>query len=130
MKICILSFTGILAATKVQPTGISGTLNLTFSCSDCQLRKINFSGLMYVEGSKRTVVGLALAVAFFITGHCYAKFSKTLRQCLDIACISKNAYYEMIKLVYPHITEILDEMCEDEKNRMKKLLSKDLGSKQ
>ena len=121
-------FTGVLVVTKVQPTGIGGTLNLTFSCSDCQLRKINFSGSMYVEGSKRTVVGLALAVAFFITGHCYAKFSKTLRQCLGIACISKNAYYEVIKLVYPHITEILNEMCEDEKNRMKKLPSKDLGS--
>ena len=121
-------FTGVLVVTKVQPTGIGGTLNLTFSCSDCQLRKINFSGSTYVEGSKRTVVGLALAVAFFITGHCYAKFSKTLRQCLGIACISKNAYYEVIKLVYPHITEILNEMCEDEKNRMKKLPSKDLES--
>ena len=44
---------------------------------------------MYVERSKRTVVGLALAVAFF-----------------------------------------LNEMCEDEENRMKKLPSKDLGSLQ
>ena len=69
-----------------------------------------------------------LAIAFFITGHCYAKFSKTLRQCLGIACISKNAYYEVIKLVYPHITEILNEMREDEKNRMKKLPSNDMGS--
>jgi hypothetical protein len=78
---------------------------------------------MFIEGSKRTVVGLALAVKFFITGHGYAKFSRTLRQCLGIAYISKNAYYEVIKLVYPHKTDILNEMCDDEKNRMKKLPS-------
>ena len=36
--------------TKVQPTGIGRTLNLTFSYSDCQRRKINFSGSMYVKG--------------------------------------------------------------------------------
>ena len=34
----------------------------------------------------------------------------------------------MIKLVYPHITEILDKMCEEEKERMKKMEDESLGS--
>ena len=72
-----------------------------------------------VEGSKRTAVGLALAVAFFITGHGFAKFSRTLRQCLGISCISKNLYYEVIKQVNPVVTAILNEMCEAEKEKMK-----------
>ena len=107
--------TGILVPSKVEPSGTGGTLNVTFSCSGCDKRIVNFRGSALVEGSKRTVVGLALPVAFFVTGHGYAKFSKTLRQCLGISCISKNPSYEVIKLVYPHITGILDGMCEEEK---------------
>ena len=70
----------------------------------------------------------ALAVAFFITGHGYAKFSRTLRQCLGISCISKNPYYETIKLVYPKVTEILNGMCDEEKERMKEMSNGELGS--
>lgn len=112
----------------MEPNGNGGTLNVTFSCNGCHERIVNFRGSALVEGSKRTVVGLALAVAFFVTGHGYAKFSRTLRQCLGISCISKNPYYEVIKLVYPHITDILNEMCEEEKERMRQLDREELGS--
>ena len=107
--------------TKVEPNGNGGTLNVISSSNGCHHRIVNFRGAALVEGPKRTVVGLALAVAFFVTGHGYAKFSRTLRQCLGIACISKNPYYEVIKLVYPHISDILNEMCEEEKERMRQL---------
>ena len=114
--------------TKVEPTGLGGTLNVTFLCNGCQLRSENFNGSALVEGSRRTVVGLALAVAFFITGHGYAKFSRVLRQCLGISCISNNPYFEAIKLVYPHVTDILNGMCEEEKNNMRALRNDQLGS--
>ena len=81
-----------------------------------------------MAGSRRTVVGLALGVAFFNSGHCFAKFDRTLRQCLGISCVSKNRYYDITKLVCPHITAILDDMCEEEENRMKALDSTTLGS--
>ena len=113
--------TGFLVVSKVEPTGLGGCTNVTFACNGCKLRTVNFCGSALVEGSKRTVVGLALAVAFFITGHGYAKFSRTLRQCLGISCISKNPYYETIKLVYPKVTEILNGMCDEEKERMKEM---------
>ena len=76
-----------------------------------------------VEGSRRSVVALTLGVAFFISGHGYAKFDKTLRQYLGIGCLSKNRYYDMIKLVYPPITSILGAMCDKEKVRMKAIES-------
>lgn len=102
--------TGILAAAKVEPTGLGGSVNVAFICNWCESRTVNVCGSVFVEGSKRTVVGLALAVPFFNTGHSYVKLSKTLRQCLGISCISKNPYYEAIKLVFPHNTYILNEM--------------------
>ena len=77
---------------KVEANGHGGSLNAIFTCNSCSLRTLNFQGSALVEGSRRTVVGLALAVAFFISGHGFAKFNKTLRQFLGISCLSKNRY--------------------------------------
>lgn len=107
--------TGILVVSKVEPVGLGGSMNVVFCCNSCELQTVNFQGSALVEGSKGTVVGLALAVSFFITGHGYVKFARTLRQCLGISCISKNRYYETIKLIYPAITDILNRICEEEK---------------
>ena len=81
-----------------------------------------------VEASRRTVVGLALAVAFIVSGHGFAKFHRTLNQCLGIQAISKNRFFEVVKLIYPHIQDILTEMCDEEKAQMKRIDSNVLGS--
>lgn len=114
--------------TKVEQTGLGGSMNVTFSCDSCIFRKISFQASAMVEGTKRTVVGLALAVAFVISGHGFAKFQKSLQQYLGISVISKNRFYEVIKLIYPHITDILNEMCNDAKEEMKNVSSDVLGS--
>ncbi|XP_028417004.1 uncharacterized protein LOC114541219 [Dendronephthya gigantea] len=44
--------------------------------SQMNFTTVNFSGSALVEGSKRTLIGLALAVAFLVTGHGYDKFSR------------------------------------------------------
>lgn len=113
---------------RVEPTGLGGAINIHFQCSGCELRSVSFQGSSLVEGSKRTVVGLALGVAFFLTGHGFANFERTLKQCLGISCISKNRFYDMIKLAYPHLKALLDEMCDKEKERTKSLADGDLGS--
>ena len=56
--------TGFLVVSNVEPTGLGGCTNVTFACNGCKLRTVNFCGSALVKGSKRTVVGLALAVAF------------------------------------------------------------------
>lgn len=114
--------------SKVELTGLGGSINVHFQCSGCKIRSLAFQGSSFVEGSKRTVVGLALGVAFFLTGHCYANFERTLKQCLCISCISKNRFYDIIKLAYPHIKAIFYEICSEEKERMKELPDVDLGS--
>ena len=101
---------GILVAAKVESIGLGGSMNIFFVCNNCNLRKVNFQGSAFVEGSKRTVIGLALAVAFFVTGHGFAKFNRTLNQCLGISALSKNRYYDVVKTVYPAISDILNEV--------------------
>ena len=81
-----------------------------------------------VEASRRTVVGLALAVAFIVSRHGFAKFHRTLNQCLGIQAISKNRFFEVVKLIYPHIQDILTEMCDEEKAQMKRIDSNVLES--
>lgn len=117
-----------LTSAKVDQVGLGGSLNAVFTCNNCTLRNVSFHVSALVEGSKRTVVGLALGVAFFRSGHGFAKFDRTLRQFLGISCVSKNRYYDIIKVVHPHITAILDGMCDQEKSRMKDIKSSVLGS--
>lgn len=57
--------TGILVVSKVEPVGLGGSMNVVFCCNSCELRTVNFQGSALVEGSKGTVVGLALAVIFY-----------------------------------------------------------------
>ncbi|XP_028513659.1 uncharacterized protein LOC110234965 isoform X2 [Exaiptasia diaphana] len=127
-RCCTIDCNGILVLAKVEPTGHGGSLKALFVCNSCKLREVNFQGSAYVEGSKRTVVGLALGVAFFISGHGFAKFERTLRHFLGISCVSKNPYYDIIKKVYPVITEILDEQCNEAKDQMKAKELDELGS--
>ena len=74
----LLSFPGILVVSKVEPTGLGGSLNVWFMCSGCEKRSLMFQGSAFVEGSKRTVIGLALAVAFFLSGHGCLRFFSSL----------------------------------------------------
>ena len=112
---------GQLIPTRVETVGLGGTINITFACSGCQLRSVSFQGSSMVEASRRTLVGLTLAVPFIVSGHGFAKFHRTLNQCLGIQGISKNRFYEVVQLIYPHIHDILTEMCNEEKESMKKI---------
>ena len=112
----------------MEPTCLGGTINVLFSCSKCTVRTVHFLGSGLAEGSKRTVIGLSIAEVFFLTGHRLHKFNRTLQQYLGISSVSKNRFYDVIKLVYPHIMQILSEMCTEEKDRMKAMVDGSIGS--
>ena len=50
--------------SKIEPTGLGESLNVSFTCNGCEKWSLVYQGSPFVEGSKRTVVGLALAVGF------------------------------------------------------------------
>ena len=62
--------------SKIEPTGLGRSLNVFFTCSGCDKLSLAFQGSAVIEGSKRTVVGLALTVGFFLSGHGFANFDK------------------------------------------------------
>ena len=124
----IFVFVGLLVPSKVETVGLGGSINIFFTCNGCKLRSVSFKGSSMVEASRRTLVGLALTVGFIVSGHGFAKFNKTLNQCLGIQAISKNRFYEVVKLIYPHISDIVNEMCDQEKAKMKAIDEEELGS--
>ena len=58
-----LSLSGILVPAKIETVGLGGTLSISFKCNACDSRNVTFEGSARVEGSRQTVIGLALAVA-------------------------------------------------------------------
>ena len=63
--LCVIP--GILVLTKVEKGGLGASLNAVFKCNSCTLQTVNFQRLALVDGSKRTVMGLAPGEAFFIS---------------------------------------------------------------
>ena len=47
---------------------------------------------------------------------------------LGMDIINEDSFYDMIKLVHPHVQGILDEMCEAAKEEMKAVPAEQLGS--
>ena len=73
-------------------------------------------------------MSLALSLAFFISGHGYASYRKTLGRGLGLGILSDKLFLDVIDLAFPHIKDILDDMCEEEKEYLKALAPTQLGS--
>ena len=108
--------------------GLGGAMKFLFSCNGCWQESIHYQSSQLALESRRHLVSLALSLAFFISGHGYASYRKTLGRGLGLGILSDKPFLEVIDLAFPHIKEILDEMCEEEKEHMKALPPTQLGS--
>ena len=64
-----------------------------------------------VKSPRRTIVSLALQVAFYASGCTHAQYYRILKQSLGVQAVTYKPFYEMIKLVFPHVDEMVDDMC-------------------
>ena len=70
---------GKLIPVNVKLVGLGGAAIIKFACTGCSNRNLAFHSSVNVALSKRTVVSLALQVAFVISGCAYAQYSKVLK---------------------------------------------------
>ena len=77
------------------------------ACDGCQLRSWLFHSSPTIEGSQRTLVSLALQVAW---GSTHSQYFKILKQSLGLNAITIK-FYDILKLMYPKVQEMLEEMC-------------------
>ena len=93
----------------------------------CKIRRLTFDSSPMVESSCRT---LALQVAFYASGCAHAQYYRILKQSLGVQAVTCRPlnFYEMIKLVFPHVSDMIDEICTEAMADMKALPPEQIGS--
>ena len=110
--------------------GLGGGLKVEIACNGCKIRRLTFDSSPMIESSRRTVVSLALQVAFYASGCTHAQYYRILKQSLGVQAVTCKPYYEMIKLVFPHVGDMIDEMCTEAMDDMEALPPGEIGSMQ
>ena len=100
----------------------------SFKCCGCWTVEIDYKSSYLAQESRRQLVSLAISLAFFISGHGYAGYRKTLGRGLGLGIVSEKPFLEVVDLALPYIKSMLDEMCEDGKEKMKELPADQIGS--
>ena len=101
---------------------------MQIACSHCGNSISHNSSALCDNTVRQTVVSLALHLATFIAGIGFAGYHKLLKRYLGMHAVSQRHFYHVIEMAYPHVKDILDEVCELGKEEMKSLPSTQLGS--
>ena len=112
---------GVYVPVRVVCEGLGGSLKVEIACNECKIRRLTFDRSPMIESSRRTIVSLALQVAFYASGCTHAQYYRILKQSLGVQAVTCKPYYEMIKLVFPHVGDMIDEMCTEAMVDMKAL---------
>ena len=119
---------GVYVPVRVVCEGLGGGLKVEIACNGCKLRRPTFDSSPMIESSRRTIVSLALQVAFYASGCTHAQYYRILKQSLGVQAVTCKPYYEMIKLVFPHVGDMLEEMGTEAMVDMKALPPGEIGS--
>ena len=120
-------YVGKLVLTAYYKKGLGGAIYVKYTCCGCREVDIDYRSSQLALESRRHLVSLALSLAFFISGHGYAAYQKTLAKGLGLGVTSDKPFLEVIELALPYVKDILDEMCDDAKHQMKQVSSDQIG---
>ena len=113
----------VLAASEKK--GLGGAMKFIFRCNGCWKEEISYKSSQLARDSRRHLVSLALSLAFFVGGHGYGGYCRTLGGSLGLGIVSDKPFLEIIDLAFPHIKEMLDD---DTKRQMKDIPPEVIGS--
>ena len=103
---------GTLVPRDAVTCGMGGAVKVTYMCSGCRC------ALDFKTSSRRNHTKLAVQVAFITAGCTYATYVKALQHVLGIRPVSAHTFRRTIETLHPIVKEMVDEMCEPEKQRM------------
>ena len=79
--------------------------------------------------SNSHVLGILRGRSIWQAGGCmHSQYNKILKQYLGMSTVNATTFYETVKLLYPVVNGMLNEMCSDAKNEMKMLDPSTVGS--
>ena len=94
---------------------------MIIACSGCGQHVQFSSSSMSAAESRRNVVSYALRLASFASGIGFAGYHTLFGQHLGMSVTSPRMFHRVIEEAYPHITNMLDSICELGKDEMKAL---------
>lgn len=117
---------GKLVPLEVVTRGMGGTAIVAYACDDCQC-------ILELQASSENTqlanndISLATQVAFITGGCTYTTYVKVL-QVLGIKAVSNRTFMTTIENLHPIVEDMVDQMCEREKQRMKDMDQEEFGS--
>ena len=119
---------GMLVPVHIKTVGLGGAIEIIFACNGCWGRRIPFRSSALIEGTKRSVVSVAIQVAFIAAGCTHSTYLKVLKQSLGMSAVTGEVFSATIKLLYPVVQEIMSNMCEEAKEELRAIPDYDIGS--
>ena len=125
--VCIF-YIGHLVPIRHLLSGHGGAVVVHIACSGCGVQVDFASSSMSATESRRNVVSYAIRIAAFASGIGFTGYHKLFGHHLGMNVTTDKMFHRAIEEAYPHITAMLDEVCELGKEEMKSLPSDKLGS--
>ena len=121
-----------IIATGVHPCkGRGGAVKIIYNCDGCTkkcIRKVTFNSTVQVFQSRRLVTNLAIAVAFIVSGCMYSDMHRVMALGLGMHVLTEANFYNVIKVMYGPVCNLLNEKLEPAKTEMKLKPPQELGS--
>lgn len=105
-----------------------GSACVTIACTGCGSEVDYASSSMSATENRCNVVSYALRVAAFASGIGFAAYHKLFGCHIGMSVTTGTVFHRVIEEVYPHIMEMLGEVCELGKDNMNARPSENLGS--
>ena len=95
--------------------GMGGAVKVTYMCSGCRC------ALDFKTSSRRNHIKLVVQVAFIVAGCMYVTYVKALQHVLGFWPVSALTLMRTIETLHPIVKQMVDEMCEREKQKMRRI---------
>ena len=118
---------GKLVPQDIMTNGMGGTATIVYMCNGCQDMLVFQTSSMNTQIAK-TDITLAAQVAFITAGCTYTTYAKALQDVLGIKAVTARTFMRTIETLHPIVENMVTEMCEREKDRMKQMDQTKLGS--
>lgn len=109
-------------------SGRGGSAFVQIACSGCGQQHQFSSSSFSASENRRNIVSYALRLAAFASGIGFSGYHKLFGRYLGMEATSGKMFHRVIEEAYPHITDMLDEICELAKQDMKEMSCSELGS--
>ncbi len=127
-RCCTPGCGGDLVPLSIKTKSLGGAVSIPYACSGCGNKAAIFESSQGHELDDTTEIGLAVQVAFIISGCMHSTYQHVLKHALGIDAVSQPTFMSTIQLLYPTVKQMVDEMCEEAKEDMKSLDPLELGS--